>query len=290
MGLSSIGTAVGSAFGGPVGGAIGGIIGGSLDSRRAKKKSNQIANTIIPSTINTGNSMYSNGVTTLDPSIRRMQDSYVSSVGDRVQDVNNAYGEYRMGLRGIQSGVDDLRSSYEGNQSAYRDAMLNPVKEALAKREGALDKELSRTNVRGSFRNQSKTNLAIDSARTISDAEAKIENDRINKLGDFLNMDADILKQGLASDTGRINMLNSLEESLSGISMDRFNQEMSLLRLPATFVSGTTQKAALQTNTEGRSRQFEDQLLGDVFESIGNTNFGNVNNSPSYDPNELYWE
>lgn len=261
-----MGALVGSVVGKVAAGAIGNKLFG-----KSKKKSDAIARQILPEQINTGNSVYNTrtGKFELDPSIRRMQDSYLQNTKNIGQQTAGAFDIYGRGIEGLQGRSEAMRSDFEGNQSAYRDAMLNPLREAIARREGQLDRELGRTKVRGSFAEGAKTNLAFDSARQLVDAEARIENERINKLGDFLNMDADLLKQGLASDTGRTAALQAIEDATAGLSMDRFNQEMAMLGLPASFTTGAQASAALQANALGRVTEQRVKFAGDLLEAGG---------------------
>jgi len=251
---------------------------GSSQASKASRKASKAAQMIVPDMVNTGYSTYDpqTGTASLDPSIRSMQDDLIGAQSGFKTDVGSMFDSYNTGLEGLQGQVDTMRADYMGNQSNYREAMLNPVREAIARREGSLDKELGRTKVRGSFAQGARTNLALDSARALSDREAQVENDRINRLGDFLNMDADILKQGLASDQGRLSMLQSIEQSLSGISMDRFNQEMQLLGLPAQFVPGATSAAAITSNAAAMEGRANTQYLGKIFSAAGDYDGGST--------------
>ncbi len=254
------------------------VVGGVLN-KKAKSKSSKAAGMIAPKKVDTGASTYDtySGTVNLDPSIRAMQSDYINSMRGFTDDVGSMYDAYSTGLTGLQGQVDDMRSAYMGNQSEYREAMLNPIRESIARREGDLERELSRTKVRGSFADMQRTNLAMEAGRTLSDAEARIENQRINKLGDFLGMDADILKSSLASDSGRLAALQAIEESIAGISMDRFNQEMQLLRMPSTFIPGTSQAASMTATSEGAYSQAQTKIAGDLIGAAGDY-FSNSSN------------
>ena len=246
---------------------VSGVVTNAL-TKRGSSKAKKAAGMIVPKTINTGNSIYNTkeGTFELDPSIREMQDSVFGGLSGLKSDVTSAYDDYGSGIESFRGELSGLKGDYIGNQSAYRESMLNPLREQIAKREGSLNKELSRTGVRGSFADQARNNLAIDSGRALSDKEAQIENERIGKLSSFLGMDANLLQASLTSDTGRIKMLGQLEESLSGISMDRFNQEMEMLGLPAAFVGGNAQAAQMTSNAEGIRDQAMLGAFGDVLE------------------------
>ena len=252
-----------------------------LTAKHYSGKSKGIASGIVPKNIRTGNSSYNSktGVTTLDPSIRAIQDQTLNNVSDLRGNITGAYDTYNQGLSGLRGDLGQLKSEYIGNDSAYKNAVLDPLRQQVATASGNLNKELSRTGVRGSFANQARTNLAIDSGRALADKTAQVENQRINKLGDFLGMDADILKSGLASDTGRVKMMSALENSLSGISMDRFNQEMSLLGMPARFIQGTAAQAGINANAAGVEAGATSKLLGSIVGAFDN----NSSSSPTTD-------
>ena len=251
--------------------AIGSAIVGKALSTIGKKKAKKNAKLILPNKIDTGNSSYNTktGEFNIDPSIRAGQDSFLNTAGGLKTSINEGFDKFNSGLGDLQSRAAGLRADYEGNQSAYRESMLNPLRERISTAEGNLDRELGRTGVRGSFKNNEKTNFQLDSGRALGDAEAKVENDRINALGDFIGMDADLLKEGLASDQGRANMLFKLEQSIQGISTERFAQEMAMLGLPASFVGGQTAKAGMISNAEGIGLQASADLAGSLFEGVG---------------------
>ena len=222
---------------------------GSAISRKGKKKQQSS----IPLNIRTGFSDFNTktGVINIDPSIRQGQEDFKTALGGFRGDINESFDQFNTGLEGLQGRSDELRANFEGNQSAFRKASLAPLQERIAGARGELDRELGRSEVRGSFANQQRTGFELDAGRDLSIREAEIENTRINKLGDFLGMDADLLKEGLASDTGRLKLLASLEQSLLGVSQERFDQELSLLGLPASFLSGTSRDAAAARSSAG---------------------------------------
>lgn len=285
--LGNVGSAIGGAFGGPVGSAIGGAIGGSLDNKSARKKAGQTAQMIQPRRISTGKSTLRrhNGEVSLsiDPSIRAGQESFLQNVRGLRDPANAAFDEFHEGIGGLRDEVAGLRADFEGNQSAFREATLNPVRESIARGRGDLAKELGRTGVKGSFSNQAKSNFELAAGRTLSDAEAQVENQRINNLGNLLGMDADLLKAGLASETGRTTMLLALEESLKGVSTERFQQEMQALGIGQNN-PGAADAAGIISNQQGVERQSNIRLAGDILS--GFDGFGS-SSRPQFDLSQL---
>ena len=138
------------------------------------------------------------------------------------------------------------------------------MREQIATQTGSLNRELGRTKVRGSFAQQSRANLGIDAGRALADKEAEIENQRISALSQFLEIDAGLLKEGLSSESGRLEMLSSLEESLKGVSVERFNQEMEMLGLPTQYGQMLQADAAAANAATGSQGAMASQLLGDT--------------------------
>ena len=250
-------------------GSIGNIAGSALGAGIARQGSS--SGPKKPKEISTGFSTFTNYRRKpkffLDPSIREGQESFLNNVRGLRSQVNPAFDYASSELDSIRDEVIGLRSDFEGNQSAFREASLNPLRERIARREGELDRELERAGVRGTFADQSRTNFQLDAGRELSDQEAIIERERINSLGNLLNMDADLLMQGLQTETGRINMLASLEESLRGVSTERFNQEMQQIGLAMGIPISDAQVAANQ-NRLGIERKFLTQLAGDIVGGI----------------------
>jgi hypothetical protein len=248
-------------------------------SKLSKKKAKKTAGGFVPENIRTGNSSFNTrtGQFNIDPSIRAGLDNFETDIRGLKDPINTAFDTASSGIRDLQSRSAGIREGFEGNQSAFREAQLNPLRETIARREGQLDRSLNRTGVKGTFAEQSKNALAFEGARRLRNAEAEIENQRINKLGDFLQIDANLLKEGLASETGRIGLMAELSKTLAGISSEKFQQELALLGLPASFMSGNSAKTQAIMNAEGIEAQAGAELLGagfDAFDSGGNSTPG----------------
>lgn len=249
------------------GSALGSIISRQGSSSGSKK----------PKEISTGFSSFTNyrrkPKINLDSSIRAGQKTFLTNVRGIRDMVNPAFDAFQGELGGLRDELGGLRADLEGNQSAYREAVLRPTTEAIAARRQGVFEELGKTNVRGSFRDQSITNFELRAGEKLSDVEAKIENERIGNLSRLLGMDAEMLKASLSSEQGRINMLMDLEESLKGISTERFNQEMRQLNLAMGIAPSDAQIRADQ-NRLGIERSFNTQLAGDILEGLGSLGGG----------------
>ncbi|MGI9317950.1 MAG: hypothetical protein ACR2QW_11500, partial [bacterium] len=246
------------------GNLLGGVAG-SLLSRSGRSKSKKNAGFIVPKNIRTGNSSFNTrtGVADIDSSIREGQETFLSNIRGLRDTTGGAFDEFQNEIGGLRDEVGGLRSEFEGNQSAFREAALRPVTDSIANRRSQLNASLDRTKVKGSFADQTRNTFESGAAGLLSDTEAKIENDRINNLGNLLNMDADLLKTGLQSEQGRIQMLAGLEDSLRSVSSERFEQELALLGLPGQFIEGNAKAAGIRSNAEGLVREADSNLIGD---------------------------
>ena len=274
---------MGSSIGSMIGQGIGNIVGSQKARRDAKSGTRFIKrHPTVPTNITTGGGSSFNakkGSVRLDPSIRAGQETFLENVRGLRDSAGQSFDEFQEGIGGLRDEVAGLRESFEGNQSAFREQSLNPLRRNIANRRGALDTELNRTNVRGSFADQSRNNFELAAGRELSDQEARIENERINNLGNLLNMDADLLKASLGSETGRTNLLLSLEKSLQGISTERFAQEMMQLGLPAQYMQGLIEDIRRRDNAEGVERQADAQAFSDLIDPLRQGDNGGTNSS-----------
>jgi hypothetical protein len=157
-----------------------------------------------PANFSTEYSSTKKGKTTFDPSIRRMQDE--------------TYGRLGEGISRYLADTDVLRGRYTGNQSAYKDARLNPLREQMALRRGEMQRSIGRRNMTGSsFGDQAITSFDMDSQRALGDAAALAENEDLQALS------------GL--DMNRLNAIYGANEQGRGIYGDRLSMELAGLDL-----------------------------------------------------------
>lgn len=76
-------------------------------------------------------------------------------------------------LQRLQAQREATLTDLIGNREDFINARLDPLRRTLAQREGQLQRELGRTGVRGSFANQAMTNLGIEGAQALREAEAQ---------------------------------------------------------------------------------------------------------------------
>lgn len=178
--------------------------------------------------------------------------------------VNSAFGDFGTGIAGIREQLGDIRKDFDSNSGAFIQSQLDPVQERIAAESGEQERELGRRGVFGSFGQQAKAATAFRGAQTEAGIRAQAENQRINTLGNFLQMDADLLKAGLTSETGRVDMLNSIEGILEGITQDEFNREVQLLKIASGQAEGSQALDSAAANARGVAEQARLSLAGDV--------------------------
>jgi len=263
------------------------VIGSALN-RNSRKKSEDISRMILPETINTGVSSYNTktGEFNFGEDIRAGQNQSITDLKNRRTQVSTDYATTMRELGGLRGQVAGLRSFYQGNQSAYAEAMMNPLRQQTAAAKGELERNLGRTKVRGSFANQARANLAIDSGRAMSDQAAMIENQRINTLGDFIGMDADIIKEGIRSREGRTRLMAELDTIIGGRYDTMMANEMDILKLPSVFSDAGAAAAEIQSNAVGVETEALIKGAGDILSAIdtsGSSSSGNVQAGNSLD-------
>ena len=259
--MKEIGAVAGTALGSIAGNKIAGAVGGTKPAPGLRR-------------INTGRSSFERSGSnnnaldiSLDPSIRAGQESFLSNVRGLRSEVDPFFDAAQGELAGIRGELGGLKDFF-AEDAGFTDSVLNPVREGIARRKGELTQELGRTDVRGSFKNAELNKFGFDSSRTLSDATASAETQRIGNLSKLLGMDATLLSQSLQNDVGRTNLLMSLEQSLAGVSTERFNQELSLLGI-GQGVGVTPIQQAQQMNQQGIFSGLATEALGGILGSFG---------------------
>ncbi len=145
-----------------------------------------------------------NGVVTIDPSIRATQ--------DQVLNRNST------GLNQYLTDTDSLRSRFLGNESAYSNSVLDPLRQSIATGQGNLERSIGLRGIAGSsFGDQALTNYLTDTGRSLRDATAQTEQESIGGLA------------GL--DINRFNAIQTANQTDSQVARDRLQQELQALGL-----------------------------------------------------------
>ncbi len=246
---------------------------GAISAKKGRDQAKKLAAGLprIPKNIRTGNSSFDTkkGIFEIDPSIRQGLDDFSENIRGLKDPTNAAFDVAGAGIRDLQARSADIRKDFEGNQSAFRDRQLASTRASIASRKGELDRSLARRDVFGSFGEQAKNALGATSSRELRFAEAEVENQRLNSLGDFLQIDANLLKAGLVTETGRTGLIAELEESLRGVSTEKFAQEIGLLGLPLGVAQNAGLAAKIQGNAQGIVNQAGANLIGEGIGAFG---------------------
>lgn len=164
----------------------------------------------------TGFSSVVDGNVTIDPSIRALQEEYLTK-NRSLYDETGRYGDEVIGnSRG-------LRNRFLGNQSEYMESQLNPIRQQIETRRGELQRNNSLRGISGSsFGDQSLNNFETDSGRALRDARSQTEFEQLNAL---TGIDAQLTQQMFQKVSGQAK-LNG--ENLE-VSKLRLQQELSAL-------------------------------------------------------------
>lgn len=168
--------------------------------------------------ITTGNSTAKFGQVRIDPSIRAIQDKGLGRIDEQYA-LAGQYGDELIG------NSRSLRSRYMGNQSAYADAQLNPLREQIAAGRGERIRSNSLRGISGSsFGDQSLANYDSTTGRDLRDATANVEMQQLQAL---TGIDAQMMQQMF----GRVEMQTRLNGESQEIAQARLQQELAALGL-----------------------------------------------------------
>jgi hypothetical protein len=116
----------------------------------------------------------------------------------------------------FQGQLGETRESLLGNQGAFQQARVNPLLERLAAGRGELSRGLSRTGVRGTFRDRAIQDFDIAGERAVGDQRAIATQESLSAIS---SLDA----AGFAAGTG--------------VGAQLFNQELQALGLSANTIT-----------------------------------------------------
>lgn len=146
----------------------------------------------------TANSSTVRGVTTFDPTIRALREQSLATG--------------QAGLDDFLASSGNLRGRYEGNQSAYRQAILDPLREQYATRRGELQRNIGMRGMAGSsFGDQAMTSFDTSSMRNLGNAAAEaemrdlmalqgIDQSRLSARQGFAQQQADVANANMAQE------------------------------------------------------------------------------------------
>lgn len=178
----------------------------------------------------TGFSGWNGGVFTLDPSVRGMQD-------EAVGDARTLRGDLRGALDTFRSNMGTTRESLVGPNNIFRSALVNPVQEAFAARQGQLQSNLGQRRMGGSsFGQQSLDVFTREKGKGIGEAEAMAE---VQRLSALTGIDQSLLEaeMGVAAAQGR------LAEFIANVANTRAQIELSIFGLGNVGRSNERSKA-----------------------------------------------
>ena len=194
----------------------GSAAGSGRNSGPFKEGSKRNPYTALP--ISTGYSSAKFGKVTIDPSIRAIQDKGLGRIDEQYAQTGQ-YGDELIG------NTRSLRNRYMGNQSAYADAQLNPLREQIATGRGERIRGNSLRGISGSsFGDQSLASYDSTTGRDLRDATANVE---MLQLQALTGIDAQLMQQMY----GKVSMQAQLNGESQAIAQARLQQELAALGL-----------------------------------------------------------
>lgn len=212
---------------------------GKLGFSQTKQKQSQDSSSFSRPYINTRYSQYDDGskTLTLDPSIRTLQEEALGRSRGMMGNLSQGFTDYK-------NNNQDIRNRLLSNQSAFRQARVNPIAQAAATRRGELQSNIGLRQISGSsFADQSLSNLDFDTARQIGDASAiadaeslsavtGLDKDMLNALIGKIQVEQDI--NGFTNEIAQ----QRLQQELSAMGMGTFQQGNSITRGKSQTLSG----------------------------------------------------
>ena len=191
-----------------------------------KRKTGETSST-RPFFTNTGFSNISGNSIRLDPSIRRLQDEALGR--------NTAiYGDIGQATDRFLSNTKSLRDRFLGNQGAFMNARLNPIKQRFSMLRDQTQQGLGQRGLSGStFMNEALTNVDTTAGRELGDA------------GALATQEMATFESGLnAQELQAFNQKASMFAELNGVSLEvakaRLIQELETFKLGSQKDSSQT--------------------------------------------------
>ena len=181
----------------------------------------------------------------------------------------------RNALGDFTGNLGKTRSSLLGNQNAFNQARVNPLIETLGRGRGELSRGLSRTGVRGTFRDRALADFDIAGERALGDQRAIAEQESLTAINsiDQLMFNA---QTGVATD--------AFNEELKGLGfgLDTINVINSLANNLAVGAGNIAQSSVANSNLVNQART--ENITGAV--GAGLSAFGSLPKSPAPPPTD----
>lgn len=237
------------------GAIIGSAITGKMASDSAKRNRPADAPKVdLNRLFSAGGSSLQGGRMNLDPSVGTANTNMLNRV-DRMA----AGGDFDFGQR-----FRGLGQEFAGNEGALINARMNPLRQQIAQQGGALERNLGRRGVQGTFANNAMAGFGLDAGRQLGDAQAMATQDALGARTNLLGAE-----QGAES---------ALTQLLSGTNQNVLQNELAKLGLSVNSIQGLlgAQQQAASTNAAIGQNQANQQnaitgaMIGTIGQGINN--------------------
>lgn len=166
--------------------------------------------------ISTGYSTANQGKVNIDPSIRAIQDQGLANL-------TGLYGQAGQYGDELISNTRGIRERFMGNESAYKQSLINPILAQVSQRRGELQRSIGQRGLAGSsFGEQAQTNFDIDTQRQLQDARAQAE---MSNLQALTGIDSQLAENMFS----KIFAQSQLNNESQNIAQARLRQELAAL-------------------------------------------------------------
>lgn len=176
-------------------------------------------------------------------------------------------GGVRRNLTGLRGDLDTLRDEFSGNQNAFINARVNPLRAQVAQQRGNLRQDLGRRGVVGSLGNRELSGFDFDAGRALGDAESLATADALAARQGLIKQ-----QQGIDQETARL-LSNELSAS-TGVNSEMFNREIQGLGLGVDSLMNLLSIASNLSTSSGSQAvhvgQLNDAAAARRREGIGN--------------------
>ena len=204
-------------------------------------------------TFGTGFSTSNDGNVTIDPSIRAIQDKGLGRI-DQLYGETGKYGDELIG------NTRTLRERFIGNQSAYSDSQLNPLRQQVSERRGELERNQGLRGISGSsFGEQSVNAYDIESQKALRDASADVEMQQLQAL---TGIDSQMTQQMF----GKISLQAQLNGESLSVAKERLQQELAALGIGADQIKLI---AGVFESQQGRSEKERNDIATNISSYFG---------------------
>lgn len=206
------------------------------------------------------------GATTLDPSIRSLQDAYLNQLTGITSGMGTDTSNYMNAITGYQGTLGGINNRYLGNEGGLISAAVDPIKSAGASALGSAQRDMGLRGLGGSsFGYDQLSGMGLDIGRQIGDASASATANNLGFESNLAGMGLGAAGQGLSAQQNLRQFQAGSAGASNQVSMERLQQELSSLGLSQAqigqLMSSYFNTAQLQQGLTGLQQEGTGMIL-----------------------------